>query len=243
MDMKLFSSQQNTDRLMRLFKQSRVGFNFDKTGVKNRLLSSIEEHQLSLATRRVKEFNRRPFLSRHRLATALGTAILVAAGSGAALSRADISTPGDKLHSFDQFQEELLLKLPLSRAQKASIHAGMVEERNRELNQILGVEDQNNVKAQAVQESQILLNRAVDETRTAKEDSVRRGKKNDEQKFDDVLNRLESLAAEQEQRVTDLRNIEKNELVQKELDNQLDSIKKARARAKLEPASDTDKQK
>lgn len=238
MDMKLFSSKQNNDPLTKLFKQSRVGFGFNKDGVKNRLLASIEEQQLSLATERVKGYNRKSFLSRHRLATALGTAILVAAGSGAALSRADISTPGDKLHGFDQFQEQLLLKLPLPKAQKSSIHANMVEERNRELNQILEVEDQNNVKAQAVQESQAILNRAVEEARSAREDSVRRGKKNQEQKFDDVLNRLESLAAEQEKRVTELRNIEKNELVQQELDSQLDAIKKARERASLKNTED-----
>lgn len=236
--MKLFNSQQNTERLTRLFKESRVGFGFDEAGVKNRLLASIEEQQLSLATERVKEYNRRSFLSRHRLATALGTAILVAAGSGAALSRADISTPGDKLHGFDQFQEQMLLKLPLPKSQKASIHARMVAERNRELNKILEVEDQNNVKAQAVQESQEILNRAVEQVRSAKEDSAKNGKKNQEQKFNSVLNELETLAAEQEKRVGELRSIEKNELVQKELDTQLDAIKKARSRARVEVIED-----
>lgn len=234
MDMKLFNTQKNSEPVARLFEKSRASFAFDKAGIRRRLLDNIEEHQLSLATSRIKEFNRKPFLSRHRLATALGTAILVAAGSGAALSRADISTPGDKLHSFDQFNEELLLKMPLTKSQKARIHAGMVEERNRELNHILEVEDQNNVKSQAVQESQTILNRAVEQARTGKEDSAKRGKKNQEEKFDRVLDQLEGLAAEQQQRVEQLRSIEKNELVQKELDNQLEEIKKARSRAQIE---------
>jgi hypothetical protein len=232
--MKFFNSQWNSEPLARLLRKSRAGFEFDKAGVRQRLMGNIEEQQLSLATQRVKGLNRGSFLSRHRLATALGTAILVAAGSGAALSRADISTPGDKLHGFDQFQEQLLLKLPLPKSQKASIHARMVEERNRELNAILEVEDQNNVKSQAVQESQAMLNRAVDEARIGKEDSARRGKKTQEEKYDRVLYRLESLAAEQEQRVEELRKIEKNELVQKELETQLEAIKKARSRADVD---------
>jgi hypothetical protein len=66
---------------------------------------------------------------------------------------------------------------------------------------------------------------------------MRRGKKNEEEKFDSVLNKLESLAAEQENRVQELRSIEKNELVQKELDTQLEAIKKARSRAQTEPVS------
>jgi hypothetical protein len=232
--MRLFNTRKNNDQLVRLLQKSRTGFDFDKKGVRVRLMSNIEEQQLTSATERVRELRRKSFLSRHRLATALGSAILVAAGSGAALSRANISGPGDKLHSFDQFQEQALLKLPLPQSQKASIQAGMVAERNRELNYILEVEDQNHVKVQAVKESQAALNQAVEQARAAKENYAKRGKQSNELKLNGILNRLEGLAQEQEDRVGKLREMEENELVQKELDNQIEEIKKARVRAHVE---------
>jgi hypothetical protein len=231
--MKLFKLNQN-EKLIETLKQARVDFQYDHKGVKNRLLSNIEEQQMSLATQRIRDLTHKSFLRQHRFTTALTAILLLVVGTGATLAEADVSKPGDKLHGMDQMQERLLLKLPIPQSQKAKIQTRIVNERNKELDYLIKVGNHKNVKTEAVRDSQQALNQAIEQVRTVQENLTQQGKTKQAEKMGQVLDTLEKLAQEQEQKVESLKELEQDTQIKQELNLQLDAIKKARSRTTIE---------
>jgi hypothetical protein len=230
--MKIFNPfAKKNEKLINLLSKARVGFAFNKQGGRTRLLSAIEEQQMSLAEQRIRELTRKSFLRRHKYASAGTLLVLVMVGTGSFLAQADISNPGDRFHGMDQFGERMILKLPLTDAQRTQMQVNVVDERNRELDHVLQGDEVTPVKTQAIKESQKALNDAVEKTRSIREASQSKSKAQTE-KIDEALARLEALAAEQEKKVQYLREHEKSAEIQKQLDEQIDQIKKARERTK-----------
>lgn len=234
MAMNLFNREKNTNPVIRLLQASRGGFRFDRQGIKAKLLSNIEESQLSLAERRVRELAHKSFFRRRRLATFLPVALLVVAVSGAALAQADLAKPGSKLHALDQMQEQFWLKLPLPESQKAQMQANIAGERNRDLDYLLENEENLELKMEAVRESQESLNNAVEQVLTVQEHMVDEGKDKQAEKLGQVLQRLELLAEQQEEKVELMKERHDDVNTKERLNEHLEAIKKARLRAHLE---------
>jgi hypothetical protein len=226
----LFNSGKN-DKLIATLKGARADFDFDKKGGKTRLLAAIEEQQLSTAEQKIRELNRKSFLRRHRYASGFALFLLVIVGTGAALAEADISNPGSRFHAVDQLGEKLLQKLPLTEGQKNQMQVNVVDERTQELDYLLELETPP-VKTQAVKESQRALSEAVEKTRTLKESHDFKGHTAQSEKYDQALIRLEAIAQEQERKVQAIREKAESEEMRKELDEQLEQIRKARTRAR-----------
>jgi hypothetical protein len=226
--MTFFNRKPGKDALERLLKASRTDFAFEKRGIKARLMTDIEE-------KRLRDKVRGPFLRRHKWLVMTACLVLVATGSGVTLAKTNISKPGDALHAADQLHEKLILKLPMSENQKAKIRANIVDERNKELEYFLQAENHRNVRAEAVKESLQSLDQAVEQVRISQANLYSKGKTEQAEKMGQVLIRLETLAGEQEQKVESLKDQEQDEAVKKELEIQIEGIKKARERARTEP--------
>lgn len=215
-----------------LLNKAKGNFRFDKTGLRRRLLMSIEEHQLNTAEKKLRELTHKTFMRKHRLATGFTLLLLVVVISGSTFVQANISKPGDKFHSFDQMGERLILKLPISEAQKAKLEANIVDERNRELDYIMNTATSNpTVKAEAVKESAANLSNAIERTTTLKENFESQGKQVQAETIQTVLTRLQNLAEEQEKKVQNLAEKEEDEELKKQLEDRLTEIKQARQKA------------
>jgi hypothetical protein len=221
-------------KVIELLQRMKVDFKFDQKGIKTRLLSNIEEQLMSSTADKIKNYNNKPFYARHKWAVGFSTIILlVIFGSGVTLAQADVAKPGDKLYGLDQWHEKMLLKIPLPASQKAKMYANIIDERNQELDYLLKVKNHNRVKAEAVKTSQQSLNQAIEQVRSAGERLDERGKSRQADRVQEVLIRLEGLAAEQEQRVESLKEIEDNQEIKSLLDEDLIEIKRARLRANI----------
>jgi hypothetical protein len=236
--MSIFNPKKN-EKLLEILSKARIGFGFDQKGVRNRLLMSIEELQISTAERKIRELTHKSFMRRHRMATGFALLMLVVVGSGSALAQADISNPGDRFHAMDQLGERLLLKLPLPDSQRAEMQADFVHERNKELDYLLQAPGLGMVNTEAVKESQKSLHDAIEQARMMKEASEIKGKKEQTEKMTKVLNRLEILANEQEEKVSGMLEKSQDEKVKKELMEQIQEIRKSKERAKLKMLDDS----
>lgn len=232
MDMKIF--RDSSTLIKSTLQKAQGDFKFDKLNIKKTLLRNIEEHQLTSAMDIVNKIKSRSFIKRHQISSIIIGAFFVTTSSAIALTHTNLSNPGGKLHILDQMEEQVLLNLPLPENQRVNLQARILEERSKELDYIIQAQDENNVKMEAIKESQDFLNSAVDRARTAKEDSAHSGKPSQEAKYNKALNRLELIAEEQEKQVLNLKQLEKNSDTKKELDIYLDAIKQARERAKVQ---------
>ncbi len=230
----LFGSKKN-EKAINLLQKAQADFAFDQTSVKRRLLISIEEHQLSTAEKLVRERTHKTFLRRHRLATASTLLLLVIVGTGATLAQADISNPGDRFHTLDQWGEKFLLILPLSEKMKTEMQVNIADERTRELDYLLEAQTINPaVTAKAVRQSQETLEQAIEATMSVKEKSIINGKQRQSDKMDEVLVRLQELAKEQERKVEVLLEQESDQKTKEELKKRIEDIRKARLRARVD---------
>lgn len=233
--MPLFNSNNQKDNLLKHLKNSRVDFAFDEKGVKTRLLNTIQDQQIEKAHERIQVLTRKSFFIRHKWSMSLAALLLLLAGTGSGIATADLSQPGDKLHSIDQWQEELMLKLPLTETQKANFRANIVDERNRELEYLLQVPNNHKqVKTQAVMDSSKSLDTAIEQVRTRIIELEGKGKEAQAEKLKEVLNRLDTLADEQEHKVENLRKQSEDEETKKTLEEQLEFIKQTRSKAKFQ---------
>ncbi|MBX4187961.1 MAG: hypothetical protein KW793_02380 [Candidatus Doudnabacteria bacterium] len=230
MAMTIFNSKK-TEKLTNILNKARFNFSYDKNGIRNRLMINTEEHQMSMAEQKLRELAHKSFVRKHKIATALCLFLLIAAGSGAALAEADISKPGDKLHSFDQLGEQLLLKLPLTGSQKAKMRANIVDERNKELDYLIQIMPPGTIATQAVKESQESLSSAIEKTTFLKNNFASQGKQAQADKIDEVLKRLQILAQEQEIKVQGMLEKEENRELKRQLEDQIKEIRSAGERA------------
>lgn len=229
--MGIYNRNTEKEKLIKLIQDGSASFSFDKKSGKNRLLSEIQDMQITLAEQRIKELARTPFVIRHRWAVSMAVLVFTLIASGATASWANISLPGDRLHALDQFQEKIMLAIPLPDTQKANIQASIVAERNAELEKLI-VKNQNGIeiKTEAVIESQKSLNMAIDQVLKSQERSASKGNTQRSEKLQQVLERLEALAAEQEKQVESIRENARDEEAKNMLQLHLEEIKKARVR-------------
>jgi|GEM_PF-4454481 len=220
--------------LARMLQGSKSDFKFNQKGVRNRLMMDIEEGQMAQAERRVREHARGSYFRRHKWATMAVIVILVVGGSGVGLAQNNLSQPGDALYALDQFQEQALLKLPLPETQKAKIRADIVDERNRELDFVVGAAAAPELQDQALDDSMSSLDRAVEAARTSRQEYADQGKDDRAEKMAEVLHRLEALADQQEKRVQALREAQVDEAGKKRYEDRITEIRKFRMRARVE---------
>jgi hypothetical protein len=232
----LFNGPRKNAKLIEALRASRVGFEFDQSGVKTRLLSGIEEQQMSLAAQRIREFTRRSFIRRHKYSAAVVALLFLVAGSSATIAEVDFTNPGGRLHSIDQFQEGLILKLPLPQTYKAEMRANFVDERTRELGHFIQKDEivDEVSAAEVVKHTQTNLKQAVEQIRSMQESLSSQGKSEQAEQISEILTRLESLAEEQEKQVTQLKELVEDEGLKSELDEQIQEIQKARLRARID---------
>ncbi len=229
--MTLFDPKNRNEKTAKLIQSASADFKFEKSGIRTRLMSNIEEQQMSLAERKIREHVRKTNVFRRRATAASLVVLLLVVGTGATFAEADISKPGDKLHTIDELQEQLLLKLPLPSSSKARIRASIVEERNQELEYLI-THTNNPVRAQAVRSSQQSLNNAIENVRRMQENFTTQGKDSQAEKMDEVLKRLEALAEQQEKHVQALKSSEADQEVIKQFEIDLQAIGTAKTNAK-----------
>lgn len=235
--MKFFSSNKPVKRnkLVWMLNQAPVIFKFDQKGIKNRLMSQIQEDQMSSTAERILVSSKRWFIFKYKWSILTSLVLLLVAGTSTAFVQADIAKPGDALYPLDIWQEQTLLKLPIPAEQKAHLQAKFVGERNLELDYLLNnsgnLKNRERVKKETVNQSQKGLDRAIENVRSAQDHMASSGKTEQAEKMGQILERLESLAGEQEKKVEDLSKDEQDEEIKKEFMNSLIEIRRSKERA------------
>jgi hypothetical protein len=217
-------------RIQTLMQDSQSDFVFDKSGVKNRILSTIENAHLN-----PKTFKTAKNVNVWRWNTALASCLGMIVIFSATIVYADSSNPGDKLYFLDQLQERVVLKMPRSDQAKARLQERLVNERVNELNKIPTINhlDQT-VRLKAIEESQQNLFNAVEETTRIRESLKLKGRDKAVENIDEVLLKLGQLAEKQEARVEEFKKHTENEEDVLKLEENLEAIKKAGLKARLE---------
>lgn len=233
--MKLFNDSNKTstdEQVAGLFKKSRTLFKFDQKQIKDKILNQIEEQQISKATKLISNINSASFLRRHPVMTAFGIAILVTAGSGAALSQAGIYQPATTLNALGHMQEEVMLKLPLPASQKASIQMRIAESRSKKVEQILQGHNQMQERTETLDHSGDIMTQAIEQISASKQKQSEQGKLDDEEKYKMMLERLAEMANQQETVVTELiNNTEPDSPRAQELHHHLERIQTLKLKA------------
>ncbi|MEO8065482.1 MAG: hypothetical protein ABI643_01335 [Candidatus Doudnabacteria bacterium] len=225
--MNLFSRKSNQDLIEQLAK-SRQDFQFDRFGIKNKLLMSLENSPEEPVAH--KFFTIR--LIKYS-ATFAGLLIFLST----ALSFASTAKPGDKLFPLNKLEEKMILNLPLSAEQKADLQVRIVSKR---LEALKAVENTtNNVRLQAkqletVKESDASIKQAVDSVSANKNALKGPGKTATEQKLDQVLNQIDDLAQKHEQRIQSLEDSASDKNIKQSLNQHLNEIKNSRHKAQNE---------
>ncbi|HEV8601414.1 MAG TPA: DUF5667 domain-containing protein [Patescibacteria group bacterium] len=226
--MKLFNLEQ-FENLIKLLKQSEQDFKFDQKSIKLNLLTSINSHHLP-----EKEKIKLREISIHRFSvyqySAVFAVILFATG-GATFALANTAKPGDFLFPLDLLQEKMVLSLPLSEQKKAKLESNFVSERIVELKQLRQARGSDTVKAAAVKESQKTLTSAVEAVTRSKDLLQARGRNQQAQELDNVLDELETLAGEHEKNAGEIKDEVEEPGLKIEIENNLTDIKKARLKA------------
>ncbi|HYE22561.1 MAG TPA: hypothetical protein VD998_03160 [Verrucomicrobiae bacterium] len=212
--------------LIEKLQKSRMSFGFNKSGVRNRLMMSIDQHQTVVSE--IKH--------NHGFRFVLGSALAVVLMTIGTFAYADSTMPGDKLYFLDQFQEKLALKFPRSAESKVQLQAEILDERVKELGEIPKVEDlTDELRLKAVEESKKSLIDAIDRTSELKQNvNLKNRSKSDLNK---LLIDLEKIAEKQESEVNHIRERSLDQETKLELEKNLEDIKKARMRARLESES------
>ena len=220
------------EKLKQQLRKSQTDFKLDQTGIKNHLMQSVEAYKQKPAiTLPVR--SRFPFWA-HSLA------IVVLFISSATLVFADSSKPGDSLFFLDKLQEKAVLTLPLPSEQKANIQANIVNERVHELQKLKTTPNKNEVKARAIEESELSVTKALESITEVKTKLEDRGKTKQAERINKVLIKLDGLAEKNEEEIEDIRNNWKEAKQQEKNIERADrSLKEIqRARLKLNINSD-----
>lgn len=219
----MFRKSEQDKKLEQMLRQLDARFEYDKQGVKRRLLMNIEHIHPNAALGKRLGFH-------YGIATSL-TIVFIMVGT---FTFADASKPGDSLYWLDKLQEQVLLKVPRSDESRAVFKTKIINERMKELNNIPHLESHQAVQLKATEETQRNIIDAIEETSQAKQNYKLKGKHQSSSNMSKVLIELDSMGARQESEIKTLKDTAKDEETQKQLEIKLEAIKKARERARKE---------
>lgn len=231
--MTIFKPSKQDKHIQWLLKKSRQSFNFDQKGIKNRLMSEIQEQHMSNTAEKVIKITHQSFFLRYKWSLSLTAVMLLIAGTATAFVQADISKPGDTLYALDQWQESIMLKLPLPSQQKAKLEANIITERNEELDYLLNLQGKDELKTQelktkAVNQSVENLDRAYENVRAAQNNWTSKGKPDKAEKLGKVLDDIDKLADDQAKKIQNLADKETDANRKQQFKDKLEEIRKFR---------------
>ncbi|MBX4191209.1 MAG: hypothetical protein KW804_00175 [Candidatus Doudnabacteria bacterium] len=209
-----FKSKNDKD-LIALLKNSGSDFDFDPNKVKYRLLNSIRSTDQKAVH----------FRFSHALQYSIAFACLVVMIS-TTFAFASSAKPGDKLFALNKFGEQIVLKLPLSIEQKAKVQEYIVTNR---LDAMDVVEEAQ--KLQTVKESDESLSTAVNAITENKKKLENSGKKEQAERLEQVLDKLQSKAVQQEAKLQELEDRTEDENTRTEIRNYRKKIEDTRKKA------------
>src|SRR3989344_8745919 len=215
--------------LTKMLKQSQQDFRFDQEKVKARLDYSLRAVPIWAPSHRFFTIR----IVRYSVVTA-SMLIFVSA----TFVFASNAKPGEKLFALNKFGEQVLLSLPLTMDQKAQLHTHIVTNRLNALSQIQTADVTSQLER--VKESDESIHAAIQAISTNKEKLQTRGQTTSAQKLDKVLNQLDDLAAQHEQRIKIFETTVNDQKTRDKIDARLHEIKKARHKARLELKIDTE---
>ncbi len=223
----MFGYKSKINKLLHKHLRQQVDFKFNSDGIKNRLLTSMKNESVSST----HEF---PQPMRSWKMT-FGSGMIVFFAALGTLSYADSTKPGDKLYFLDQWQEQVALKIPQSVQSKSKLKSDLIDERLQEIKKLENTtEDAQNLKIETINRTQQNIIETVDETADIKHDLQNNGRNKSVNQVNNVLMQLENLAQEQETQIEELQKNTKNEKDQEQFETNLQAIKKARLKARLE---------
>lgn len=230
------------DKLIDLLKRSQQDFGFDQNKIKFSLINQINSSHLNIKQKkRFTEIVQARNIFAHRLTYVFASLILFVA-LGSTFAFADGAVPGDKLFVIDQLQEKVMLNLPLPQETKAQIRTNIVAERAKELNKISNTADQDEVKVEAIETSEKSLTTAIEQISQNREQFKQRGNAKAVKNMDNILDRLEQLAEEQENKAGRIHENLKDKKLRDKVELKLHDIRKARLKAHRETNNDAQDQ-
>jgi hypothetical protein len=218
--MTFFSFHQNSDLKKRL-KLSAQDFKFGQRNLKSHLLQSLELQkplpELAKATS-------------HRMLKIVTTTSGVVILLSGTFAFASTSNPGDKLFGLNKFGERIILSLPFSATQKANIETGIVERRFKALDNL----NQPTNTVATIKESDEALSEAVATITLNRENFLQQGNTQQANQMGLILNKLDSLAKQREQRIQNLEDGMENENDRAEIQRHLIQFQNTRKQAEME---------
>ncbi|MBI4363671.1 MAG: hypothetical protein HY545_02370 [Candidatus Doudnabacteria bacterium] len=215
----------NEDEQIKKLIKNQADFVFAKNEVKLKLLASLPIHE------RPQEQVKWLGLPRYAFAA---VCVILAIGLTSTMAYADTAKPGDRLFALDLLQEAAILKLTPSSHAKARLQAKFVAERARELQQLTQIANHQEQKIKAVDQSVKNLNQAIESVSKARNRMKTEGNDQTAARLDIVLTNLQDLAETHEQKTNEIRMRIDDEQLKNRLDEDLDEIKKAKLRVRLE---------
>ena len=129
----------------------------------------------------------------------------------------------------------MALKIPQSVQSKSKLKSDLIDERLQEIKKMeSATEDVQNLKLETINRTQQNIIETVDETANIKHNLQNNGRTKSVNQVNNVLIQLENLAQEQETQIEELRNNTKNDKEHEQFEANLQAIKKARLKARLE---------
>src|SRR5258708_4734798 len=114
----IWFKDEKSEHLKKLLKHSQSQFRFDQSGIKNRLLTSLDTAKI--------ELNHDHFIV-FRIVKYSVVPVCLFLFISASFAFASSSVPGDKLFFLNKLGEKIILNLPLSSQQNADIESKIVE--------------------------------------------------------------------------------------------------------------------
>ena len=221
----------NDEKIILLLKQMDADFEYDKQGIKNRLMNSIQTSHLgqNLIPDQTKFHRRWNF--------ALGTGLAVVVVFVSTLNYADAAKPGDKLYFMDQWSEQVGLNIPRTAASRAKYKSKIIDERIQELMRLEAITPNptiDTVKLRALQKTQQNIVQTVEETAEAKKKLQEKHRDKSLRQLETVFTKLEMQAQDQEMRMQRHREQFITDENRADYDERLELIKQARLKARLE---------
>ncbi|HEX9503452.1 MAG TPA: hypothetical protein VF974_03995 [Patescibacteria group bacterium] len=226
--MKWFKPSKQDENLIQLLKKSSSDFEFDPNSVKYRLLNSITQADQKPVPHfkigRVAGYS----VSFVCLVMVISTTFAFAAGA----------RPGDKLFGLNKFGENMILKLPLSVEQKATVQEYIVTNRLQALDQVKTKQvittKQAAAKLQTIKESEESLMSAVDNITKTKKKLEASGKTHAAKKLENVLDQLQTSAKKSESKIKEIEAETIDSAAKAEIHDHLQKIEDSRKKARLE---------
>lgn len=225
----MFGLTPDEKKIAQLLKQQ-GDFNFNKTGIKTRLLTSVHNTRFREHAAPKKFYQHWTI----QFGTCLALVLLLVSG----VSYANGAKPGDKLYFLDLFEEKIELTLPRTAASRTQLQSAILSERVEEIDEIKGDDAKSAaLKIKTINSLQQNLIKAVDDAASTKARLEEKGKDKSVDKVNRVLNNLEKTAGQEERRWEQSKGSDSTDQEQRDWEARLEEIKKAREKARLETES------